>query len=197
MGVLKDFAAIPQRAIADRRLRERELRALMAICRAVDGRTGLAVISQGRVGAWIGCSRQKANAAISQLVQCGYLDKVEKRYSRSGGGGYLVYRVRYDEAEKRVGVTGIGDPAHVTDVDDSPVVTPNDDAPVSRTEVTHFKAEKTNSEVDTGQSARHRSSGNVRDDTVADGTRAWRDHRDSTQERFRTLFPGMAPRRKS
>ena len=197
MGALTRFAAIPERAGDDRRLRLRDLRVLIAVCRAVDGRTGLAVISQKRIGERSGCSRQKANAAVGHLVRCGYLKKVDKRYSRSGGGGFLVYRIIYEERAHQVGVTALDDAAPVAHEDDTPHVTLGDDVPVSRPGVTHYKAETTNPDKDTGQSARSRTAITRGDDGLTEGTRAWREHRDQAQERMQKLFSRSFPRRGS
>ena len=185
MSYLQHFAAVPQRAIGDRRLRERDLRVLMAICRAVDAKSGIATISQGRVGKWAGCARQKANASAKVLVELGYIEKVGLRRAQSGAGGYIRYRVCYAEP---VGHAAEGNPVpaaktDVTPADDAVGVTRMDADSVSQAGVTesrpdHISIDKKSSPEKPTPSERE------------DGTDLWRSERQRILDNFRKTFGG-------
>ena len=184
MSALQKFAAVPQRAIGDRDLKERDLRVLMAICRAVDAKTGLATISQGRIGVWAGCSRQKANASVKRLVECGYIEKVGLRRSRSGAGGYIRYRICYiaSSTDQSAAHFDMPPPAAGPHGDDKPAVTIVDDDRVSPPSVTESKPDDTNIDVKTMS---ERPSTNSLADRSATDT--WRTERDRIVRNFHKL----------
>ena len=97
---LKEWAAVPVRTFGDRRLRERHYRVFGAICRAVNSKTGLALISQQRIAKISNRHRNKVGPAISDLARWGYLIAYGRGRHRSGDrkGRYKtrIYRVIYD-----------------------------------------------------------------------------------------------------
>lgn len=182
MSCLKDFTAVPDRAIGDRRLRERDVRVLMAICRSVDSRTGIATISQGRIGEKCGCSRQKANASIKLLNKLGYIEKVGIRYGRSGGGGYLRYRIIYDLSATAVSAPDTRSSSlAVTPADDSGAVTAIDDLGMLSAGVTQFRSTEFSLEKDEILES------TAVDVSRSDGTDLWRQNRDRILDDFARL----------
>jgi hypothetical protein len=185
MSSLESFAPVPQRAIGDRRLRERDLRVLIAICRAVDARSGIAVISQGRIGTWAGCARQKANASVRLLTELRYIEKVGLRRASSGAGGYLRYRILYAEPAGSVptGHAGRAGEPDVISGDDCAVITPMDADHVSRAGVTEFRPD----DISIEKNSSPERSAPSRDE---EGTKLWRRERHRIEDDFRKKFRG-------
>lgn len=185
MSSLQSFAPVPQRAIGDRRLKERDLRVLMAICRAVDAKSGVAVISQGRVGTWAGCARQKANASVTLLTELGYLEKVGLRRAQSGAGGYIRYRICYAEpvGHGAGGQTARAAKTDVTHADDAVAVTPADDDLLSQAGVTESKPDTTSLDKNSSPESPKPSSPD-------DGTELWRTERQRILDTFYNKFRG-------
>ncbi len=120
-SVLHHFAAIPERALRDKRFKILHLRVLGAVCRAVDAETGFALISQERIAYWANTPRQKISEHTADLEDWGYLEKVKRGRRKSGKFRALQYRVLYDPP----------DFDHYTHACDSGRVTPGGDSPES------------------------------------------------------------------
>lgn len=99
-GKLVDFAAIPQRAIGDRRLSEVHLRVLAAICRPVNPQTWTALITQQRIAEWAGYHRNTVGRNVPDLERWGYvtIHKRGRQRSESKTGRFKthLYEIHYD-----------------------------------------------------------------------------------------------------
>lgn len=124
-SVLRYFAAIPQRAIGDKRFRTRHFRILSAVCRSVDPETGCALMSQNAIAKWANMARQNVYGPLEDLVAWDYLEKIYRGRTPSGRYKTLLYRVKF--------LPKILD--NDTHVDDKDRVTPVGDNPVSPTGV--------------------------------------------------------------
>jgi hypothetical protein len=118
---LHDFAAIPQRAAGEKRFRIIHFRVLIAVCRAIDPRTGLSLISQTSIARWANMPRQKVGEPLSDLQDWGYLEKIPRGRRPSGQYLTLQYRVFYSPPKFD----------HDTRADDSGRVTLGGDKPES------------------------------------------------------------------
>ena len=96
MTALKHFAAVPERAANDKGLAARELRVLLAICRAVDRNSGVAKISQARISQRANLARQKISPCTAKLERLGYLQRVGGGRHQSGHQPVAQYRIVYD-----------------------------------------------------------------------------------------------------
>ena len=108
MSALHRFSPVPERAAGDQRLNVREFRVLLAICRAVNTKTGIAMISQARIAERGALARQKVSKATAGLVEKGYLERVDSHRMLNGRRPIARYKIRFAE------------PNHVTAPWDSP-----------------------------------------------------------------------------
>lgn len=119
MTALRNFSAVPERAAGDKKLLARELRVLMAICRAVDRNTGVAKISQARIAERASLARQKISGVTAGLEAKGYVQRVDTGRRRDGRQPIAQYRIVYDTAAgERVAPT-TGDTASLAPAGDT------------------------------------------------------------------------------
>ena len=110
---LRNFAAVPQRAISDKRFCARHHRVLGAVCRAVNSETCCALISQQSISRWANLARPKIGAVIKDLVAWGYLEVIGRGRSEYGRFKTHIYRIFYNELQQNPGTPG-GDTGGVT-----------------------------------------------------------------------------------
>ena len=96
MTALNHFAAVPERAAGDKNLAARELRVLLAICRAVDRHSGIAKISQARISERASLARQKISVSTAKLERLGYLERVGAGQRKNGRQPVAQYRIVYE-----------------------------------------------------------------------------------------------------
>lgn len=80
------IVAIPVRAFTDKRLKKTDLGVLASIYQRTD-RNGYCFPSYRRIAEDTNCSRRTAIYAVSRLVDCGYLVKVERTIPHTKGAG--------------------------------------------------------------------------------------------------------------
>ena len=124
-SALHHFAALPQRAIGDKRFRTRHFRVLAAVARSVDPETGCSLMSQKAIAKWAGMARQNVYGPLEDLIAWDFLEKIYRGRTSSGRYRTLGYRVKYAPVE-------LDDDTHVGDKDR---VTPVGDKPLSPTGV--------------------------------------------------------------
>ncbi len=104
---LKDWAAVPNRAWSDRRLKERHYAVLGVICSAVDTETGVALISQSRIAKRTGRPRTKIGEIVRDLEGLGYVRPMPRGRQKSGLGKgrfrTLAYEVLYQSLANKQG----------------------------------------------------------------------------------------------
>jgi DNA-binding Lrp family transcriptional regulator len=119
MTALKHFAAVPERAAGDKKLAARELRVLLAICRAVDRNSGVAKISQARISERASLARQKISAATTKLERLGYLERVGAGQRKNGHQPVAQYRIVYDTPTRDSADPTTGDTVSATTMGDT------------------------------------------------------------------------------
>ncbi len=101
---LVDWAALPARAFGDLRFGPRHYSVLGVICKAADTNTGLAVISQGRIGKKGKRSRQTVAATIDELIEWRYLVRIYRGRKTSslskGQFKTFAYSIVYELSEE-------------------------------------------------------------------------------------------------
>lgn len=100
----KDFAMVPVRAFADRRLKARHLRVLGALCKSYDRATGCALVSQAKIAERANLSRQLVNKTLPDLVDWGYLTRIKRGRRQGGQFKTHVYGVLWQERHVNNGV---------------------------------------------------------------------------------------------
>lgn len=121
-SALHHFAAVPHRAVGDKRLKARHFRVLGAICMAVQRETATSYISQQRIARLSNLARQKLGEPLGNLEKWGYITRINRGRNERGRFKTLLYAVHYDTISPALDTTR-GDTGPVTpagDITESP-----------------------------------------------------------------------------